>query len=140
MKIVKILKEIKELDISIEEIVTIKLMNSLSNLFKIYLTKLSQKIRDNNKLLNLQIFFSNLKDKKCCIKQTTKVKLAKSQITSLSITFSKSGLSLHAQSSQGSHGQSYLGKVGSSTTGGTNDATAIDGLSASLFSSNQNNF
>lgn len=53
MKIVKILKEIKELNITIEKIVIIKLMNDLGSLFEIYLTMLSQKTEDNNKLSNL---------------------------------------------------------------------------------------
>lgn len=63
MKIVKIQKEIKELNISIEEIVTIKLMNVLDSLFKTYLIILNQKAGDDNKLPNLQVLFSNLKDK-----------------------------------------------------------------------------
>lgn len=41
MKIVNILKEIKELDITMEKIVTIKLINKLGSLFEIYLTMLS---------------------------------------------------------------------------------------------------
>lgn len=41
IKIVKILKEIKKLDIIMEEIVAIKLINVLSSLFKIYFTILS---------------------------------------------------------------------------------------------------
>lgn len=53
VKIVKILKGIKELDITMEEMVTIKLMNSFDSLFKTYLTILSQKARDNNKLPDL---------------------------------------------------------------------------------------
>lgn len=63
MKIVKIQKEIKELNISIEEIVTIKLMNVLDSLFKTYLIILNQKAGNDNKLPNLQALFSNLKNK-----------------------------------------------------------------------------
>ena len=51
-------------------------MNSLSSSFESYLIMLSQKAKDNNKLPNLQAFFSNFKDKKCHIKQTIKVNLA----------------------------------------------------------------
>ena len=58
-----------------EEMLTIKLMNGLGSLFKIYLTILSQITRDNNKFLDLQIFFSYLKDNEYCIKQTIKVNL-----------------------------------------------------------------
>lgn len=76
IKIVKILKKIKELDITIEKIVTIKLINSLGSLFEIYLTILSQKAKNNNKLLNLQAVFSNLEDKKHYMKHTTKINLA----------------------------------------------------------------
>ena len=65
VKIVKILEEIKELDITMEEMVTIKLMNSLGSSFETYLTMLSQKARDDNKLLDLQALLSNLKDKAC---------------------------------------------------------------------------
>ena len=53
MKIVKILEKIKELDITMEEMVNIKLMNGLGSLFETYLTMLSQKARDENKLPNL---------------------------------------------------------------------------------------
>lgn len=75
IKIVKILKKIKELDITIEKIITIKLINGLGSLFEIYLTILSQKAKNNNKLLNLQAVFSNLEDKKHYMKHTTKVTL-----------------------------------------------------------------
>lgn len=54
--IVKILKEIKKLDINIREMVTIKLMNGLGSSFKTYLIMLSQKAKDKNKLLNLSSF------------------------------------------------------------------------------------
>lgn len=75
MKIVKILEEIKKLDITIEKMVTIKLINGLANLFDTNLIMLSQKARDNNKLPDLQALLSNLKIKKCRIKQTTKINL-----------------------------------------------------------------
>lgn len=94
MKIIKILEEIKELDITIEKIVTIKLINGLYSLFETYLIMLSQKARYNNKLPNLQAFFSNLKDKKCCIKQITKINFAQSQSIGLSDTLSKDNSSL----------------------------------------------
>lgn len=94
MKIVKILKEIKELDITIEKIVTIKLINGLYSLFETYLTMLSQKTRYNNKLPNLQAFLSNLEDKKCRIKQITKINFAQSQNIGLSDTLSKDNFSL----------------------------------------------
>ena len=53
VKIVKILEEIKELDIIIEEMVTIKLIYGLGSSFKTYVTMLSQKTRDDNKLPDL---------------------------------------------------------------------------------------
>lgn len=53
MKVVKISKKIKKLDIIIEKIVTIKLIKNLSYLFKIYFIMLSQNIRNNNKFFNL---------------------------------------------------------------------------------------
>lgn len=49
--------------------ITIKLMNDLGSLFKTYLTMLSQKARNDNKLPNLQLLLSNPKDKKRHIKQ-----------------------------------------------------------------------
>lgn len=58
-----------------EKMITIKLMNSLGNLFETYLTMLNQKARNDKKLLDLQAFFLNLKDKKRCMKQTIKVHL-----------------------------------------------------------------
>ena len=82
MKIVKILKEIKELDITMEEMVTIKLINSLGSLFETYLIMLSQKARNNNKRSDLQVFLSNLKDQECRMKQTTKINPTQSQNTS----------------------------------------------------------
>lgn len=51
-----------------EKMVTIKLINALSSLFKTYFIMLSQKARDDNKFPDLQVFLSNLKDKKHCIK------------------------------------------------------------------------
>lgn len=53
VKIVKILEKIKAFDIIIKEMVTIKLMNSLSDLFKIYLIMLCQKAINKNKSSNL---------------------------------------------------------------------------------------
>lgn len=73
---------------------TIKLMNNLGNLLETYLTMLSQKARDNNKFPNLQVFLSNLKDKKLCIKQTTQVNLAQSQNTGLSDILLRGGFNL----------------------------------------------
>ena len=78
MKVVKILEEIKELDITMEEMVTIKLMNGLGSSFETYLTMLSQKARDDNKLPDLQALLSNLEDEERRMKQTTKVNLAQS--------------------------------------------------------------
>lgn len=95
MKIVKILEEIKKLDIIIEKIVTIKLINGLDSFSEIYLTMLSQKARYNNKLPNLQAFLSNLENKKCRIKQITKINFAQSQSIGLSDTLSKDNSSLH---------------------------------------------
>lgn len=46
-------------------------MNNLGSLFKTYLIILSQKARNDNKLLNLYAFFSNLKDEKRYKKQIT---------------------------------------------------------------------
>ena len=81
MKIVKILEEIKELDITMEEIVTIKLMNALGSLFEAYLTMLTQKARDENKLPDLQALLSILEDEERSMKQSTKFNLAESQST-----------------------------------------------------------
>lgn len=53
MKIVKISEEIKEQDITIKKMMTMKLINSLSSLFETYLIILSQKAKDKNKLHNL---------------------------------------------------------------------------------------
>lgn len=75
IKIVKIVEEIKELDIIVEEIVTIKLMKGLGSLFKTYLIMQNQKAKDDNKRSNLQALLSNLKDEKRCIKWTIKVNL-----------------------------------------------------------------
>ena len=93
VKIVKILKEIKELDITMEEMVTTKLMNGLGSSFDTYLTMLSQKARDDNKLPDLQALLSNLEDEKRCTKQTTKVNLAQSQNTGSGGTSSRVGSS-----------------------------------------------
>lgn len=68
MKIIKILEKIKKLNIAIKEMVIIKLIKSFKSLFKTYLNMLSQKARDNNKLSNVQVFFSNLENKKCYMK------------------------------------------------------------------------
>ena len=100
MKIVKILEEIKELDIIIEEIITIKLINSLGSLCKIYFIMLNQKARDDNKLYNLQALFSNLEDKKRRMKQITKVNLTQSQIISSGRISLRVGSSLRTQGSQ----------------------------------------
>ena len=83
VKIIKILEEIKELNIIMEEMITIKLISGLGSLFKTYLTMLSQKTRNDNKLSNLQALLSKLKDKKHCLKKTTKVNLVQSKSTSI---------------------------------------------------------
>lgn len=72
VKTVKMLEKIKEWNISIKKMVTIKLINGLSNSFEDYLIILNKKARNNNKLPNLQAFFWNLKDKKHCINKTLK--------------------------------------------------------------------
>lgn len=66
-------KKLKKLDITIEKIITIKLMNGLDSLFKTYLIMLNQKAKDENKLYDLQAFILNLKEKKQHIKWTIKV-------------------------------------------------------------------
>ena len=58
------------------EMVTIKLMNGLCSSSETYLTMLSQKARDDNKLPDLQALLSNLEDEERRMKQTTQVKLA----------------------------------------------------------------
>ena len=93
MKIVKILEEIKELDINIEEMGTIKLMNGMGSSFETYLTILSQKARDKIKLPNLPSLLSNLEDEERRMKQTTNVNLAQSKSTSSSSTSSRGGSS-----------------------------------------------
>ena len=82
-----------------EDMVTIKLMNGLGSSFKTYLTILSQKARDDNKLPDLQALLSNLEDKERCMKQTTKVNLVQSQNTSLGGISLRSGSSSRAQGS-----------------------------------------
>ena len=112
MKIVKILEEIKELDINMEEMVTIKLMNDLGGSFETYLTMLSQKARDENKLPDLPSPLSNLEDEERRMEQTAKVNLAQSQSTSSGSTSSRGGSSSRAQSGRGGGGQSHSGKEG----------------------------
>ena len=119
--------------------ITIKLINSLGSSFKIYLTILSQKTRDKNKLLNLSSFLSNLEDEKRCMKQTTKVNLVQSQNTSIGSTSLRGGSSSCAQVSLGDCEQSHLGRGDSGTTGGTSGAMGTGRQYSSSSSSNQNN-
>ncbi len=95
VKIIKIVEEINELDISIEKIVTIKLMNRLGGSFETYLTMLSQKARDDNKLPDSQALISNLEDEERQMKRITKVNLAQSQTTSSGGIPSRDGSSSH---------------------------------------------
>ena len=140
VKIVKILEEIKELDITIEEMATIKLMNGLGGSFEIYLAMLSQKVSEDNKLPNLQALLSNREDETRRMKQTTKVNLTQSQSTSLSGTFSRGGSSLRTHGGRGSRGQNHSDrKGGSSTTGSTSGTTKTGGSSAGSLTSNQIN-
>ena len=74
---------------------TIKLMTGLGSSFETYLTMLSYKARNDNKLPNLQTFLSNLKNKKHCMKQTTKINLAQSQNTSSDSILLRGGSSLY---------------------------------------------
>lgn len=60
---------------------------------------LSQKIRNENKFLDLQTFLSNLKDEEHYIKQITKVNLAHSQSTSLGVILSRGSSSLRTRGS-----------------------------------------
>ena len=138
VKIIKILKEIKELDITMEKMVTIKPMNGLGSLFKIYLTMLSQKARNDNKLPNLHALLSNLEVKERCIQQTTKVNLAQSQSFSLGDISLRDGSSLRAQVNRGSYGQSCFNRRGGSGTMGDTSG-GVGGPSASSSTSNQNN-
>ena len=140
VKIVKILEEIKELDISMEEMVTIKLMNGLGSSFETYLTMLSQKARDDNKLPDLQALLSNLEDDERRMKQTTKVNLAQSQNTSSGGVLSRGGSSSRARGGRGGRGQSNTGRGGGSgTTGGTSGVTGTSGPSPGSSTSKQNN-
>lgn len=99
VKIVKILDKIKELDINIAKMVTIKPINGWGSLFEIYLTIFSQKPKDKNKLPNFSYLHSNLEDKKRYIKLTTKVNLAQSPRTSTTGILSRSDSSLRARGS-----------------------------------------
>ena len=139
VKIVKIPEEIKELDISIEEMITINQMNGLSSSFETHLTMPNQKARDDHKLLDLYVLPSNLEDEEHRMKETTKVNLAQSQNTSLGGTFSRGGSSSRSQGSQGGRRQSQSGRRGSGTTGATRSPMRIDGPSASSASPNQIN-
>ncbi len=76
-----------------EEMVTIKLINGLGSSFETYLTMLSQKARDDNKLPDLQALLSNLEDEERRMKQTTKVNLAQSQSTGSGSTLTRGGFS-----------------------------------------------
>ena len=136
----KTLEEIKELDITMEDMVTMKLINGLGSSFEIYLTMLSQKARDDNKLPDLQALLSNLEDEERRMKQTAKVNLAQSQITSSGGASSRDGSSSHARGGRGGRGQSYSGRGGGSgTTGGTSGATGTGEPSSDSSKSNQNN-
>ncbi len=119
--------------------VTIKLRNGLGSLFETYLTMLSQKARDDNKLPDLQAHLFNLEDKERRMKQNTKVNLAQSQSTGSGSTSSRGGFSSGAQGSRGGRGQSRSGRKGSGTTKDTSGATGTGESSASSSSSNQNN-
>lgn len=82
IRIDKILDKFKGLDITIEEIITIKLLNSFGRLFETYLTILIQKAKDKYKLPDIQALLSNLKDEEYYIKQTIKVNFIQSHTTS----------------------------------------------------------
>ena len=122
--------------------VTIKLINGLGSSFETYLTMLSQKAKDDNKIFDLQALLSNLKDEERRMKQTTKVNLAKSQSTCSGGTSSRGGSSSRAQggrSGRSNRGQNQSGRRGSDTKESTSSATGTSGPSASLSPSNQNN-
>lgn len=80
-----------------KKMVTIKLMNGLDSIFEIYLTILSQKTRDENKLPNLQALLFNLEDKECHMKQTIKVNLTWSYTASSSSSSIRGGSNLRVR-------------------------------------------
>lgn len=137
IRIVKILDKIKELDITMKEIITIKLINSFSSLFNTYFTILSQKTGNENKLSDLQTLFSNLEDKERCIKQTINFNLTYLHTANFGNDSIKDGYSSHAQGGRGSHRQDQLDQRRSDITGDTSGVTGTGKLSTSL--SNQNN-
>ena len=95
-------------------------MNGLGSSFETYLTMLSQKARDENKLPDLPSLLSNLEDEERRLKQTTKVNLAQSQSISSGSTSSRGGSSSRARGGQGSRRRSHFGRGrGSGTLGGT---------------------
>ena len=96
VKIIKILGKIKESDINIEEIVTIKLMNNWGSSFETHLTILNPKAKYENKISDFFRFFPN---EEFCMKQTTKVNLTQSENISLRDILSKISFNSCVQSS-----------------------------------------
>ena len=66
VQIMKIKTNIDELQIFIDDYLIIKILNSLNVKYNIWMTLLSQKIRENKKkkFFNLNILFQNFKQKK----------------------------------------------------------------------------
>lgn len=68
VKINKIQEEIKDLEITLEDYITIKVLNGLGEKFETWVTLLSQKARDDSKLPSLTSIFQNLMEEEHRIK------------------------------------------------------------------------
>ena len=66
----KILADLKKQKISIEDIVIMKIMNSLETAFITYITILNKNIWNNKNMSKIDNFFKKLENKECQIKQS----------------------------------------------------------------------
>ena len=60
-----VLAELKAQEVTIEDAVTMKAMNSLRNMFSMYMTILNEGAWNSNKMPTLDEFFKKLEDEKC---------------------------------------------------------------------------
>ena len=64
-KITKILANLKKQKISIEDMIIMKIMNSLETVFVIYITILNKNTQNNKNMSKIDNFFKKLEDEEC---------------------------------------------------------------------------
>ncbi len=84
--------------------VTIKPINVINDFYETYFIILIQKVKENNKLIDISNFFSDLEDKVCLINLILKVNVIKWPNISWRSVFSRNDSNFHVKSGGNDNG------------------------------------